>query len=215
WPLCLILVLRYQPRRLPLVLMSLIAMSIAMRFALVLLGTSPTGWRLYAGTDTRVDELLIGCLLSVLLSRGTFQPPVKVTRAAACLSLLALLLICVLCNFDNPAISLSVHMGGFTLVALLVAVVILHLRVSPLGRLARLLSVRPLVKIGVVSYGIYLWHSPIFVLMPPSSWADWPIRLLAVAMTAAAVILSYRYVERPFMRLERPALRGSAAVAQT
>jgi len=51
--------------------------------------------------------------------------------------------------------------GGLLLVDVLTAVVILGVISSPRGLLARLLSLRPLVWIGTISYGLYLWNFPV------------------------------------------------------
>jgi peptidoglycan/LPS O-acetylase OafA/YrhL len=67
---------------------------------------------------------------------------------------------------------------------------------------ARLLSIRPLVGIGLVSYSLYLWHWPLLVL-----WAYYLDRSLtpveiatAIAVALALSVLSWRFVEQPFRR---------------
>jgi peptidoglycan/LPS O-acetylase OafA/YrhL len=75
--------------------------------------------------------------------------------------------------------------------------------VGPPSPVQRLLGSRPLVLIGKVSYGGYLWHFPVFVLIDSTLGLDtWPPRLLGLAVTAALVPLSYRFVELPFLRLK-------------
>ena len=54
--------------------------------------------------------------------------------------------------------------GGFLLADVMVALVIVGVTKAPLGLPARLLSLRPLIFVGRISYGLYLWHWPIFVL---------------------------------------------------
>ncbi len=78
-----------------------------------------------------------------------------------------------------------------------------HRAMRLLSPLSRALAWKPLVWIGIVSYGIYLWHAPIFVLLPVHDWLDWPVQLVRLALTAAAVTLSYFLIERPALALKK------------
>jgi peptidoglycan/LPS O-acetylase OafA/YrhL len=55
---------------------------------------------------------------------------------------------------------------------------------------------RPLVMLGVISYSLYLWH-PLFIHALPDATG---YRALAVALSLAAAVASYRWIERPFRR---------------
>ncbi|MEX0955323.1 MAG: acyltransferase family protein [Rhizobiaceae bacterium] len=67
-----------------------------------------------------------------------------------------------------------------------------------------LLRMRPMVKIGKVSYGWYLWHWPAYVLLPFFVGADAAeapvIRLTSAIITFGIAILSYKLIERPIVR---------------
>ena len=80
------------------------------------------------------------------------------------------------------------------------------------GLASRLLSTRPFVGIGLISYSLYLWHWPIFVFA--SYVVIRPLTVpegLAVAlMSVGAAYLSWRFVERPFRRA-MPARRALVA----
>jgi peptidoglycan/LPS O-acetylase OafA/YrhL len=73
----------------------------------------------------------------------------------------------------------------------------------------RLLALRPVALLGLVSYGIYLWHQlAVETVLDHSSWPPFraPFALLLVVVLAATVgmaVLSYRYVERPGITLGR------------
>src|SRR4029453_3645601 len=70
---------------------------------------------------------------------------------------------------------------------------------APASTPARLLGARPMVAIGLVSYGWYLWHWPLLAfaharnMMQPQIWSDCAWALLALLLAA----LSLRYVENP------------------
>jgi peptidoglycan/LPS O-acetylase OafA/YrhL len=93
------------------------------------------------------------------------------------------------------------YMGGFTAVAIAVAVVILAVLESTWSG-ARFLRLRLLRTVSRVSYGVYIWHLAIFVAVARYThhWAP-AIRLLfALSLAALACSGSWVLVERPFLR---------------
>ena len=67
---------------------------------------------------------------------------------------------------------------------------------------ARLLSLRPVVFVGLISYSLYLWHWPLIVLYQQGLFGDFlkPQKLALLAASLALAVLSWRYVEQPFRR---------------
>ena len=55
------------------------------------------------------------------------------------------------------------YRGGLAALAVAVAVVLAHVMLMPRGWPARLLALTPLVLLGRISYGVYLWHWPVFI----------------------------------------------------
>ena len=94
------------------------------------------------------------------------------------------------------------YRGGFLVCALLAALVVADVRQLDLGPLGRMLAVRPLRWVGKISYGIYLWHWPIFVYMTPARTgvSGLPLDLLRVAVTIAVSAASFTLVEQPIRR---------------
>jgi peptidoglycan/LPS O-acetylase OafA/YrhL len=85
-----------------------------------------------------------------------------------------------------------------------VAVLELVLRYAGRGVLG-VLRLRPLVRLGVISYGLYLYHYPLVLLAHElSSWLRmWTraaeFRLAAEVLTVPIAVLSWRYIERPIL----------------
>jgi peptidoglycan/LPS O-acetylase OafA/YrhL len=142
---------------------------------------------------TRVWELLAGVILAQMQLGGTFSRAAPATRNVLGMAgLLALLLPAAL--FDEN----TKHPGILT--AIPVAATALIIWLGAQGWAARLLSIRPLVVVGLMSYSIYLWHQPLFAFarLVSVNALTQPQLLGLTAMTAIAGALSYRFVERPF-----------------
>ena len=94
-----------------------------------------------------------------------------------------------------------------SLTVLATAVVLINLLTNPLRPLSRLLGCRPAVWIGKRSYGLYLWHIPIYLtlisLVPATHRAHDEACAIGFVATFVVAGLSYRYVERWFSRQRR------------
>ncbi len=196
-------------------------------------GPSADTTRLYFGTDTHAQPLLVGAFVACLLVRIRMRSPgpsrsripaavteglraVLVVGGAAALSILAILMV------RLPGSDGGAYQGGFLLAAACCAVIIVAAVTMPTGPFARLLSARPLVWLGTVSYGIYLWHYPLgLYLSPTRTGLTGPALFVArFGATVALAATSYYLVERPvmegrFWRGARAFLPAGAAIAGT
>ncbi len=145
----------------------------------------------YWATPARLAEILVGSALAVWLLRR----PVSSSRVAH-LALPSLAIV-VAASVLVPSGRGPAYNGFLPLFALLSAALILALQVP--GRVRRVLSASPLVAIGKISYGVYLFHWPVFVLMRQHGWdLTTPTGFaIAAAVTAAIALVSYTFVERP------------------
>jgi peptidoglycan/LPS O-acetylase OafA/YrhL len=175
--------------------------------------------RVYYGTDTRVAEFLIGGLGALFWRwyRRDIRPLLVpyVDDGAQRASLIAGILILVAwTTFDVSEAFL--YQGGFAIHAVLVAVVVLT-AVQP-GPVRTVLSIEPLRRLGLISYGVYLYHWPIFLWLTPARTGRDGLSLfgLRLVVTLGAAMASYVLVERPIRRgdvaLRRPVL-GAAGLA--
>jgi peptidoglycan/LPS O-acetylase OafA/YrhL len=98
--------------------------------------------------------------------------------------------------------------GGLALAALSTAAIVAAIVLRPEGVVARAFSVAPLRLLGIVSYGVYLWHWPLFlVITQRRTGLTGPALLSArLAAVAAATALSWFLIERPVLERRAPRL---------
>jgi len=217
WPPLLVLLLTLKVRRPAILAVVTIGILAPTWLRFELWHGLPSVKRLYYGLDTRFDTLLIGCLVALVASWDLIPRSRRVLgtiQVAAALSA-AVLAVCVATMVEES--SLTYH-GLGTLVAVACACLVLHVLYCP-SRLSRLLlENRPLVWVGRISYGLYLWHFPIFNgMLNPTRMGKLGITgpaLLTVrfAMAFLVAALSFSLIERPFLRLKRRFGRRRAPV---
>jgi peptidoglycan/LPS O-acetylase OafA/YrhL len=202
WPLLFAAGMRFlRRRRLLVVVLAGAALSTALMAALYQPDADPS--RIYYGTDTRAAGLLIGAALALvwipeqLQIRGRAGSAGGLLLDAAGLGALAALL-----GFYRwlDEFQPALYRGGFAAVALATAVVIAA-AVHPRAKLIPgLLGQRLLRWVGLRSYGLYLWHWPVYVVTRPQldvPLDGLPLLALRLAVTCLMAELSYRYVETP------------------
>ena len=156
-----------------------------------------TSWIiLYIRTDTRLDSLLIGAMFAYVYRH--FQVPSKILNSVATLSFLGLVYIKYVLD-KSPFI----FEMGWTIIALLAGFIILSVAEGAFF-IQKVFTWRPLTMIGKVSYGLYLWHMPIFVLFGRHvTSGSRPLRLLIGIILASVVTsLSWYFVEKPFLNIK-------------
>jgi peptidoglycan/LPS O-acetylase OafA/YrhL len=161
--------------------------------------------RLYFGTDSHASALLLGAAaaavmagLAVRLDRGIAVGVRAVWDVVGVVALVAVCWSMHAFDYYRPGL----YRGGFLAFAA-VGVVVVATASAPGGWLGRALDVPPMRWIGERSYGLYLWHWPVFVYTRPG--LDWSLHgpaALAVRLAIVAVLteVSYRFVEVPLRR---------------
>ena len=217
WPLIVLGVLKWsRSLRTLLVLTVAGAMASAIDMAVVF-GNGSGESRAYYGTDTRAQALLIGAALAIVLAHPLPRRrsgPVTTTslvrtfdlHPAARAALVVLggagLAIVLWLAYAVDSTSTWIYRGGFTLVALATAAVIASVALLPRSPWGRILSLRPVRYVGAISYGLYLYHWPIFVVLTHArtGLSGWALFGLRVACSVAVAAVSFHFLEMPIRR---------------
>jgi peptidoglycan/LPS O-acetylase OafA/YrhL len=206
WPVLVLTMLRSGLTRRGLALATGAAIAAAAAHRLLLWHGGATMDRLFYGFDTRCDALLAGCLAGIVAGwpgRETSATAATVLGVAAPLAGLAFGAFVLVADQNQGAM----YAGGFTVVALSAAVLLLHVVDHPSSLLARVLATRPLIYVGKISYGLYLWHWPAFLfvllVMQPRGWSAGAINTMRFVAAFAMAELSTRLVEQPALKLKK------------
>jgi peptidoglycan/LPS O-acetylase OafA/YrhL len=187
--------------------------ALASAAAAIVFVSDTTRDRIYFGTDTRAQALLTGAAAAALLVRdwpslnrgwcliGTrwgrrvarFLPVVGVAGLAAAT------------HFATGSAREFRH-GLLIAVAVAAVLVVAPVALEQRGLIARILAWRPLVWLGAISYGVYLWHWPIFLALngERTGWEGPPLFAARCAATVAVAGASWWLIEQPIRRW-RPA----------
>ncbi|MCU1394589.1 MAG: hypothetical protein JWM34_3017, partial [Ilumatobacteraceae bacterium] len=173
----------------------------ALSFALMAAVYSPkNSTRAYEGTDTRIGALLIGALCATTIITSRADRIVARLGRSVGVVVVAPVLVLAWMWLRVDGRNGWLYRGGFLLHAVLVALLLLAVS-SQAGSnwLQRLLRQRPVRWIGQLSYGLYLWHWPIYIALNAdrTGLSRWPLTFMRLATTLAASTLSYYLVERP------------------
>ncbi len=204
WPFILILVLRLRHNAHVTILFAALTiafLSSALRIYMCSQNTPYT--RIYNGLDTRADALMIGAALACIIlqvkkhsKQGLFVCGLSIFCLPA---LCALAMLAYTTHWQNPAL----YYWQFTLTYIATSVVIAFLVLTRKNLITTLFSLRPLVFIGTISYGLYLWHYPIFRILLLSGIEEGATLLLyGTFISLLVATASYYLIEKPLLQLK-------------
>jgi len=207
WPLLLLALLRRGGRRRALrVALVGAVVSAALMALLSVAGGSPVpndASRVYFGTDTHASAVLLGAAAALVWTPRLLES-MRLPGQARALDLMGVIGAATVGWFllKIDELSTFLYRGGFFLCAAATVLVVVA-AAHPRTGLAHLFSARPLRWLGERSYGVYLWHWPVFVVTRPE--LDVPIDgvplfVLRIGLTLGLADLSYRFVEVPIRR---------------
>jgi peptidoglycan/LPS O-acetylase OafA/YrhL len=180
--------------------------------AAVLLASDATRDRVYFGTDTRAQALLVGAAASALLvgdwpalNRGWSLIRSRWGRwIARLLPVIGLMLLGVAVHYATGS-AREFRSGLLFAVAIAAVLVIAPVALDQCGPVATVLAWGPLAWLGTISYGVYLWHWPIFLVLngERTGWTGLSLFGIRCAATLAVSTVSWWAIEGP-VRKWRP-----------
>jgi peptidoglycan/LPS O-acetylase OafA/YrhL len=195
WPWCLLLLLKRVGSFTAIIRWLVFALVVVIFWRMLTFFSGANEFRTSRGTDTRADSLLMGCIAGVLFATGLMT---KASWFKWLIKGLAFLAIPALARFGsregNPNIYVAVV---YPLTSLFAVILILELLLAETGKLNWFFSQPWLVYVGRLSYTLYLWHFPIFVMMEPYGLAA------QLSVTMAVTVLSFYLVERPSLNFKK------------
>lgn len=221
WPPVLILLWRSESRRKHLAIWLMVAAFAVTIWRLVLIAQGASEPRLYLGLDTRADSLLIGCALGVWRHQrfaARDKPAPAIVNFLVKLSPLAAAALVYMC-WQSPVLDDRISWldrGGFTIMGLTSAVLVLGADRAPDSLLIRFLAHPWLTTPGRVSYGMYLWHFPVTAAAGAKFVSMFgPVGgvLAATAASLALATISFVTVERPAQNYYARKLKSKRAAA--
>ena len=169
--------------------------------------------RAYLGTDTRSQCLFIGCALAVglvllaqrsheegRLAKGELWQPAGGTGRVLCGAIGLVGAVAAVALWVGTTSTTSFpYQGGFFLIGLAVGGVILSAVAAPRSIVPRVLSVTPVRYVGRISYGLYIWHWPIFIWLDHArtGLSGYELFAVRVLVTFGVSVASFHLVERP------------------
>ncbi len=159
--------------------------------------------RLYFGSDTHAMGILLGAAVATWWRPNRLPRRLPIVAeglltGVGVAAFTGLVLAFHLASDDSALL----YRGGFLVFsgcAALLVMIVSH----PAVRASRALAWPPLRYLGTRSYGLYLWHWPVFMVLRPGVDMDWtglPALTLRMSVTVALAELSFRFIEMPIRR---------------
>ena len=207
FPLLMVVLLRWRKILVP-TLVVLTGVSVA---AMVLTDSRNLA---YYGTHTRAAELLVGALLALVVpvSKQIRGLSAKVTAAIGVLAFIGFVFIATQAHTSDQWL----YKGGLSGFSLLSSALIVSVLVP--GPIRLLMTSRPMVAIGRITYSLYLFHWPVFVVLNRErmGFDGIALSITRIGVTALLACLSAWLIENPirFRKvLRKPVWAGAGMVA--
>lgn len=205
WPILLLTFLRFFSSRKLVILFTISLALLAWAFRVYLLMNGATPERLYNGLDTRADALMVGCTFGVAYASGFFnKKPLKLMLSKilvflAPISALILLAFSAGANWRNP----YMYQFGFFAIELLTAIIVVDIMLNDKSTIKRMLTTKALVWVGSISYGLYLWHYPIYRAMFSLKITGFFVITIGSLITFSVATVSYHFIEKPILKIKK------------
>ncbi len=151
--------------------------------------------RAYFGSFTRSGSILVGAALGIVFQRGdSWLDSFARSSAAPWVGLASGCFIALTWVVIDGATDTWFYVGGYLGHAVATAVIITLVTFDRVRVVAAVLRWRPLVQLGVVSYGLYLWHWPVIVVLNAERTGFGTLGLLTVRIVVSLGLTALSYV---------------------
>ncbi len=200
WPILLMILLRIKKLKRHFVLVVFIASLISLLLMILIAEPNVDNSRVYFGTDTRLQTLLLGVILAYIWPpfrlKQQIITPLKIgIETIGCISLALLIYFMLTVSSSNNWL----YFGGIYLISL-GSLPVIASAVHPSTLLSKVLGNRLLLWIGQRSYSLYLWHYPVITFINKhfvQGQIPFYMILIEIILTLLLAECSYRYVEVP------------------
>jgi peptidoglycan/LPS O-acetylase OafA/YrhL len=191
-PLCLLILMIGDRKWLKIMALAVAMICLCVRLAIF---NGENFERIYNGFDTRADSLIFGCFFAclgskIILPRFCYQ------------NFLPASFLCLVGFYVNHQ-DVWLYTWGWSVIAFASAWLVYSLATGPETHLSRILQFTPMVYLGRISYGVYLWHYPILFFLKSHLDSNRIVTMACLFFTIVVASLSYVYVEQPLIKLWR------------
>lgn len=150
--------------------------------------------RIYNGFDTRSFTLMLGCCLAIFLQIEKSGRFLKVTAKAWPVAVMGMIyLICIMKTSE-------VNTTYYSLFAsILTVIIIISTYYKPESLFGKFLGIKPVVAIGKISYGLYLWHYPVWLILFTFEMSKIAIILVGITLSFFTAAASYLLIEKKLL----------------
>lgn len=203
FPFVLLMLFKIFKKKSNIFVVFLIVSLISMAIMWMLYDPSKSISRIYFGTDTRLQTLLLGAMLALIWPAYKLKknPPKIIVWVIEIIGLVGAIFL-VRSFFQFTEHSASVFQGGLYILGIFTLLFIMS-SVHPDTLMSKFLSLPVLTWIGRYSYSLYLWHYPIIVLMQShfiQGQIPWYVHVISIILTVIMAVLSYQLIEQPFRK---------------
>ncbi|HXF41789.1 MAG TPA: acyltransferase [Blastocatellia bacterium] len=159
---------------------------------------------IYAAFDTRLDELMVGCLLAVLLKRGSLANVWRTISSNVLLPVVTIALLAISIYAGEAYIDRYRDVFGFAIEPLLFAILIVQMIALSSTRTWSWTEWRTIKFLGRISYSLYLYQQLTLHAVRHALEA-YPVVVqlsAAIAVTIVLATISHYLIERPFLKLK-------------
>ncbi|MBX7171537.1 MAG: acyltransferase [Pyrinomonadaceae bacterium] len=175
--------------------------------AVLVFGLNVSGGYIYSAFETRIDHLLVGCLLAIVLRRNWFEKFWQIVLHNPFIPFMTIAILAVSVYFSLTNIVYKSVVGFAVEPVLMAGFIVQSITFSAQGVWKNLES-KPLKFLGTLSYSLYLWQQ-VTTSAIPTRFADFPVfvQLIAtVLVTITVAAISYYLIEMPFLDLKNMSL---------